>query len=105
PGLPVSLVFPAWVLNHCCDDRDKAASVVPLLETRRDLVVDDQLALDIRQRAFLSVSRLDEYFVILHKYEKRHAIIVPLLADVPRTCHSQRVILDRGVALHLGKNS
>ena len=71
---PLPLYSPRVAARIAVDARAHAAIVVPGLETRRDFIGDDVLALRIGQHAFQPVAHLQKHFVILHKNEKHRAV-------------------------------
>jgi len=55
---------------------------------------------DIRQRAFQTVTNLDEHFAVLNENEKDRAVAPIFLSDAPRLGDALGVIGNLGVALH-----
>src|SRR5580692_1998839 len=76
------------------DSRRQASGIIPVFELRLDLVLRDLFAKSVRQRPFQSVTDLDEHLTVLDEDKKRHAVVLELLADAPRTGHPHGVILN-----------
>ena len=88
PRLPSSCATIA-----CTPSLDAAVEVVRL-ELRRHDVADDAARRRVGQRAFEAVADLDAHLAVVRHDDDEHAVVLALLAELPRFEHARRVLLD-----------
>jgi hypothetical protein len=95
-----SFIFTLRRSNYGAHTGSNAAIEIALLKSRNDFVRNDSFAKRVGQRAFQPVTSLDKQLVILRENKQDDAIVLLFGADTPRARDSDRVFLDRGIALH-----
>jgi hypothetical protein len=103
-GSPRGLILAAGGLENGGDSRAQPAVVIASLEAGGDFVIDDSFGHSVGQRPFKSIADFDPHAAILHKNEEDRAVVPFLLPNSPGFKHPMGIVLDRGIALHFGKN-
>lgn len=78
--------------------------VVSRFEMWLDLIFSDLFAGRIGQRAFQAVADLNKHLAVLYEDKENDAIVFALLPHAPGPSHTNRVIVDGRLRLHLWIN-
>jgi len=71
--------------DHVVDGLADAGGKIAGTEGRHHIVFDDQLGVQVGQRAFQPVADLDAHLAVVLGHQQKHAIVFAALAELPET--------------------
>src|SRR5947209_1029222 len=98
-----SLVFAARCFEDRIDSVGEAAFIILVSKAWLDPVLSNVECSDVGERAFQTVTDLNEHLPVLSEHEQHNAVPIVLLTDAPRLGNALRVCSNVIVALHFWK--
>ena len=80
--------------HHVVDGFGNAAGEIAGAERRHHVVFDDQLGVQVGQRAFQPIADLDAHLAVVRRHQKQHAVVFLGLAELPEAEQPVGVRLD-----------